>query len=94
MGVAALPATVAAAELRPELELLDAAFAVPVAAAAAVAALVLARQARVRIERTLGRVGGARSALAGRILGVIGLCLASAGAIAVATFFVLSRYAE
>jgi L-lactate permease len=94
VAVAAIPAGVAVAELRREVELLDAAYAIPLAAAAGLAAVVLARQARTRIERTLGRIGGRAWATVGRVLGVIGLCLATSGTIAVATYYGLSRFAE
>ena len=94
LGVAALPAAVGLAELLEQVDLLDAAAAIPVAAAFAIAALVLARGARRRIERTIGRIGGAVPARIGRLLGVLGLCLAVAGAIAIATYYALSGWAD
>ncbi|MEX2211991.1 MAG: hypothetical protein WD689_09560 [Gaiellaceae bacterium] len=94
LAVAALPVAVGLAELLEAVELLDAAAAIPVAVALGVAALRLAGEGRRRSERTLGRVGGAGAARAGRILGVLGLCLAAAGAIAVVTYYALSRFAE
>jgi hypothetical protein len=94
LAAAALPAGIAVAELRPEVELLDAAFAIPLAFVLGVAAVRLGRQARTRVERTLGRVGGAGIALTGRVLGFIGLCMAASGTIAVATYYGLSRFAE
>jgi hypothetical protein len=93
-AIAVLPAAVGVAELLEWVELLDAAAAIPVAAALSVAALWLARAARRRIERTIGRIGGLGPARAGRALGVLGLCLAAAGAIAVASYYALSRWAE
>ena len=92
LAVAVLPAGIAVAELRPEVELLDAAFAIPLAALGAVGTLWLARRARRRSDRTLGRVGGRRTATAGRVLGVIALCLSISGAIAVATYYALDRW--
>ena len=94
LGAAAVPFAIAAAQLTDLLDLLHAAWAIPAAALAGVAALVLARGARRRFERTLGRVGGAGAARAGRILGVLALALATSGAIAVAFYYFLSRYAE
>ena len=94
VGVAALPAAIAAAETTELLELVEAAGAIPVALVAGVAALALARGARRRIERTLGRVGGDRTARVGRALGVLALCLAIAGLIALGFDEFLSRSAE
>ena len=94
VAVAALPAAIAVAEYTGRLELLQAAAAIPVSALAGILALVLARGARERVRRTIGRVGGERTALVGRTLGVLGLCLALSATIAVAVYLYLSRYAE
>jgi hypothetical protein len=94
LAVAALPAAIAAAERLERFELLDAAAAVPVAFVLAVVALWLARGARRRVERTLGRVGGRRTAFVGKALGVLGLGLACSGAIAGAFYAFLERLAE
>ncbi len=80
------------AETTDLIELLEAAAAIPVAGVAGVAALVVGRRALVRFERTLGRVGGESSARAGRFLGGVGVCLALAGAIAVAFYYFLTQY--
>ena len=87
-----LPATVAVAEGTDLLELLQAGLAVPVAALTGLMAVLLARGARSRVQRTLGRVGGERTARAGRALGLLGLALAAAGAIALAYYAYLTRY--
>jgi hypothetical protein len=94
LAVAALPAAIAAAEVLEGFELLDAAVAIPVGLVLAIVALVLARGARRRFERTLGRVGGRRTALLGKALGLLGLGLALAGAIAVGFYEVLERASE
>ena len=91
LAAASLPAAVALAELANEIELLDAAFAVPLTLALAVVTLVLARRARQRAERTLGRVGGRRTAAVGKWLGMLGVGVGSWGAIAVATYAALER---
>ena len=92
LAAAALPVAIAVAETTELLELLDASGAIPVAGGLGIAALVLARSARLRAERTLGRVGGEGAARAGRVLGVVGICLAIAGAIAVGFYFALQHY--
>ena len=56
-----------------------------------VAAIVLARKARRLVQRTIGRVGGERSARIGGALGVLGLCIAASATIAVALYEVLIR---
>jgi hypothetical protein len=90
-AVAVLPAAIGAAEVLGRFELLDAALAIPAGLALAVAALLLARSARRRSERTLGRVGGRRTAILGKALGLLGLGLALAGAIAVGFYQFLER---
>ena len=91
MSVAALPVAITLARETRRVELLDAGYAVPVAAVFGLLAVVLARGARRVIERTIGRVGGERTAGFGRALGVLGLCAAASGAIAVAVYEVLAR---
>ena len=88
--MATLPVAVAVTRRSAELELLDAAYAIPVGAVLGAAAVALGRRGRLRIERTLGRVGGRRTARVGRVLGVLGFCLAAAGAIAVGVYAALS----
>jgi hypothetical protein len=91
LAALALPGTIAAAELTEELTLFDAAWAVPAAFVLGVTALAFARRARRRVERTLGRVGGRRSARTGRFLGAIGIAAAFAGAIALAFYWYLEN---
>jgi hypothetical protein len=55
------------------------------------AALWLSRRARRNIERSLGRAGGRGTARAGRILGVLVLCIGCAAALALG-FYALLRY--
>lgn len=70
-------------------ELIDAAYAVPAGALAGVAALLAARSVRRRSELSLGPPAGLQAARAGRILGLAGLWLAGAAAIAVAVYGLL-----
>lgn len=91
LAVAALPIGVEITREAKTLELIDAAAAIPVAALAGIASILLARGARRRVERTIGRVGGERLAVLGRVLGVLGVCLAVAGAVAIGVYEVLVR---
>jgi len=73
------------------VHLLDAAWAIPVAALCGIAALLLARGARGRIRKTLERAGGAGRSRLGRYLGVAGLCVALSASIAVGFYELLLR---
>ena len=56
----------------------------------ALAAIVLAGQARRRTERTIGRIGGERQTRLGRILGIVALCLGMTAALALGFYGLLS----
>jgi hypothetical protein len=56
-------------------------------------AIILARRARERIDLTLGRAGGRGTARAGRVLGVIGVLLATTAALAVGFWGLLTLFA-
>jgi hypothetical protein len=55
-------------------------------------ALLLARKAQLRIERTLGRVGGAGIARAGRILGLVSLCIGLTAGLALGFYSLLNYF--
>lgn len=93
VAVGAVPAAVALASRARRLELLDAAWSIPVAIVAAIAALLFARGARGTIVRTLERAGGLARIRAGRILAVAGICVALSASIAVG-FYELLVYLE
>jgi hypothetical protein len=84
-----LPVAVGATRYSASYDLLHAGFAVPVAAAFGVSAVVLARRARAIDQAALGRVGGAKTARAGRLLGILGLCVAASATIALAVYGLL-----
>lgn len=88
LAVLAIPVAVLVTDVRNDLRLLHAGVAVPVAAILGIVAIRLARRARRRLERTLGRAGGAVSARFGRILGWLGVYLALIGAIALGFYYV------
>ena len=88
VALAAIPIAVLITEQRSDLRLLHAGFAVPVAAVLAIVSIRLAKRARRRLERTLGRAGGERTARAGRILGWLALYLALIASIALGVYAV------
>jgi hypothetical protein len=93
LGVAALPAAVAVTEMRDDLGLVEAGAAAPAAFVFSAFAVWLARRARRGLERTLGRIGGARMARMGRILGWLGIYLALTAGVALAVYAYLEYVA-
>ncbi len=71
--------------------LLDAAWAIPVAIAFSVGALLFARGAQGRIRATLERAGGRTRVRWARRLAVAGICVALAASIAVGFYELLLR---
>ena len=88
LAVFTIPVAILVTDQRNDLRLIHAGFAVPVAAILAIAAIRLAKSARTRLERTLGRAGGEVPARLGRLLGWLGLYLALIGAISIAVYYV------
>jgi heme/copper-type cytochrome/quinol oxidase subunit 2 len=86
IALAAMPAAAAVTESRDDLRLVHAGFAVPVAGIFAIAAILCARRARRRFERTIGRSGGERAARLGRLLGWLALYLTLIAAIALGVY--------
>jgi len=91
-AILALPVTIAFAQESPRLTLVQAGYGVPVAAALGIAALLVSRAARRRAQWSVLAPGGGKAARAGRFLGVLALCLAASGAIAVGFYELLLRY--
>lgn len=88
-SVAVLPVAIYLTRFSDAYELLDAAFAIPVAGILGAFALVLARRAQRRKAVTLGRAGAARGARAGRVLGIVGLCMAASALVALGVYGLL-----
>jgi hypothetical protein len=86
-----IPAAIELTRKVPGAVLLDAVWAIPVAAAAAIVSLLFARGARGEIARTLEPVGGAGLIRLGRILAVAGICVTLSASIAVALYELLLR---
>jgi hypothetical protein len=88
LAVAAIPVGILITNNRNDLRLVHAGFAVPVAAILGFVAIRLARRARMKLERTIGRAGGAVPARLGRIFGWLGLYLALIGTIALGFYYI------
>ena len=71
--------------------LLDAAWAIPVAAVAATTSLLFARGGRGQIARTLEQAGGSIRLRLGRILAVAGICFMLSASLAVGLYELLLR---
>jgi hypothetical protein len=91
IAAAALPVGVAVAHQTAGVSLVDAAYAIPVAAALGVSAVLFARGSTGRMRRTLQRAGGAGRTRLGRILGFAGICMALSGSIAIGFYELLLR---
>jgi|SRR6185437_6975810 len=91
VSAGAIPVAIELTRKVPEAVLLDAVWAIPVAAVAAVMSLLFARGARGTIARTLGPVGGAGCIRLGRILAVAGICITLSASIAVGLYELLLR---
>jgi hypothetical protein len=86
LAVAAIPVAIVVTDVQSDLRLLHAGFAVPLAFVFGVAGIRLARTARTRLERTLGRAGGEVPARLGRVLSWIGVYFALIGGISLGVY--------
>src|SRR6185437_5277155 len=86
-----IPAAIELTRKIPGAVLLDAVWAIPVAAVAATVSLLFARGARGAIVRTLERAGGSVWIRLGRILAVAGICFTLSASIAVGLYELLLR---
>lgn len=91
LSAAVIPAAIELTRKIPGAELLDAVWAIPVAAVAATLSLLFARGARSAIARTLQPVGGEGCIRLGRILAVAGICVTLSASIAVGLYELLLR---
>ena len=90
LSVACVPAAIAATHYR-DIDLVKAGWAVIPGVLLGIASLALARAAKRRTERTIGRVGGRRITRLGRFLGALGIYLGVAGALAVGVYELLNK---
>ena len=92
LGLALPVAAYVAARELTQVRLVQATIATCGSAVFGLAAIVLARRARRNVARTLGRAGGVGAARAGRILGVLALCVGCAAALALGFYALLSYF--
>ena len=88
-SIATLPVAIYLTRFSERYELLGAGLAIPVAAAIAVLALLLARRSRRRNVLGLTRGDRLRVAQAGRLLGIAGFCMALAALVSLGVYALL-----
>jgi hypothetical protein len=91
VAAVAIPGAIELTRKVPGAVLLDAVWAIPIAAVAATASLLFARGAHGAIARTLERAGGSAWIRLGRILAVAGICFTLSASIAVGLYELLLR---
>jgi hypothetical protein len=84
-----IPVAIAATRYSDSYELLHSGFSIPLAVVLGIAAVVLARRARAANRASIGGTGTGRSARIGRLLGILGLCIAASATIAIAVYELL-----
>jgi hypothetical protein len=84
-----MPVAVGLTRFSSSYELLHAGFAIPLGFVFGWLAILGARRSRALDDATLGRAGGRKAASIGRLLGILGICIASSALIAVAVYGVL-----
>jgi len=89
LAVLTMPVAIGLTRYSGRYDLVHAGFAIPVGFAFGWAAVLCARRARALGNATLGHSGGRRLARAGRLLGILGICMASSALIAVAVYGLL-----
>jgi hypothetical protein len=88
-SVAVIPVAVYVTRYTASYELLDSAFAIPVAFVLGLTAMTLARRGQRRSSLSLVRPAHEGVVKAGRILGIAGVCIASAALVSLAVYGLL-----
>lgn len=88
-SAATLPLAIFLTRFSDSYELLHAAFAIPLAAVLGLFALALARRSRRRLALSFSSERRDRAAVAGRILGLAGICIALAALVALGVYGLL-----
>jgi hypothetical protein len=91
-GLLALPAAIEASRRSARIDLLDAAYAVPLAFLLGITALVMARRARENLRWLRLREGGTAVASVAVIIGALTLCLAVTAALSVGFYELVLVY--
>ena len=89
LAVLTMPVAIGLTRYSGRYDLVHAGFAIPLGFAFGWAAILRARRVQVLGDATLGGSGGRRWARAGRLLGIVGVCMASSALIAVAVYGLL-----
>lgn len=90
LGIAVLAAAAAVPRFVDSIDPLQALIVVPGAVILSLASIALARRARFDYQRSLGRAGGDGLAATSWVLGIIGVLVAMAAALAVGVYAVLT----
>jgi hypothetical protein len=93
LAIAAIPIGVAVARYT-RLTLLQSSGSIGAAAVLGAYAMLLARRARERVQLTLGRAGGEKTAGIGRLLGAVALWGAGAAGLAIGFYGLLTLFAS
>jgi hypothetical protein len=88
-SVVALPLAVYLTRFSDSYDLLHAGFLIPVASGLGIVALALSRRARRQASVSLAAAERSRLALAGHVLGIVGLCIAAAALVALGVYGLL-----
>jgi hypothetical protein len=88
-STATIPVAVYLTRFSETYELLHAGLAIPVAAALGIVSLALARRARRQTSLTLSSQGPSKAAVMGRVLGIVGLCMAASALVALGVYGLL-----
>ena len=92
VGIATLPAAIEVSRRSKEIDLLEAAYAVPLAFLLCLIAVVMARRARENLRWLRVRGGGTGIASTAVIVGAVGLCLALMAALSVGFYELVVLY--
>jgi hypothetical protein len=85
-----MPVAVYATDVSESIRLLEAGYAIPLAVLLGLAALLLARKARREMALGLGRTAPPTGvARAGKLLGLLGICIAAAALVSLAVYELL-----
>ena len=88
-SIATLPVAIYLTRYSERYDLIQGSFAIPLAGALGVVAIMLGARAKRRSAVRLGSGSAGGVASAGRMLGIIGVCLAMAGVVALAVYGLL-----